>query len=136
MQASDAITTGVIPKDIRGNGRFDAVIYKLKEKQPRFVMEVKFVRNSTSLDSDIKRIAKVIATKPKSNTLQSGIIAFYAQKKVVSGAVGKLEALLDDVCDRAGNNIREGQKVIFSHSMIDGENNYASAAACIFIRNN
>ncbi|CAB3628307.1 hypothetical protein [Achromobacter dolens] len=131
---SGAISTGVVPKDIRGNGRFDMVVHKKNEK-PRFLVEVKHpVGSFHRIERDVKRLSAVLARGGERNCLQSGFLALFVRKNVQVGAEDRLNRLLDEIGGRCQKLVeKQGQRIILSSIAMDKGSAYASAAVCIRI---
>lgn len=81
LDKAGAKQPGPILKDIRRNGRFDFVAHSYKDK-PRFIGEVKnSVSTPIRLENDLKIICHAL-DYGKTNSFQSGIIAFFVYKKI------------------------------------------------------
>ncbi len=133
LKLAGAVQPGPIPTKLRGNGRFDFVAHSLGNK-PRFLGEVKHpVGVISRLDKDLERICGVL-NHGRSNSFQSGVIAFYAFKKKRAGSVEALQKLIDELqkrCTIASSesscNVRMSWKSLAKHD------DYASASVCMLI---
>jgi len=135
LKEAGAIASGPIPKVIRGNGRFDLVVHKQNEK-PRFIVEVKHLVSSFHrIEKDVERISAVLARGRNGNSFQFGIIALYAQKKVLHSAQEKLALLLEELSTRCGEFVKnKRQTVEVERDLLSNGPTLATAAVCVLIR--
>lgn len=133
LDKAGAKQPGPIPKDIRRNGRFDFVAHYYSDK-PRFIGEVKnSVSTPIRLENDLKRICHVL-DYGKTNSFQSGIIAFYAYKKIKKNSPEKLEELISNIkkkCTEAGSKFN--CKIKMTHEPLARYADYASDSVCMVI---
>ena len=74
---------------VSGNGRVDLAVY-YKSKMPRFVIEIKKIQNTRSLQADCRRIHDLLRDCP---TIQNGLMLGYTMAARMSTVEGRLEGV-------------------------------------------
>lgn len=130
-----AVGQGRTSSKLRGNGRFDIVVWWAKT-DPRAVIEVKHrVYMYQNIEEDINRICHTLKRKSNNSSINCGIMAFYMDRKYLKNAKEQIETSMLKIIKQAKEKVEyEGLNIEPRYKITSNDNENVYVAVVLAIR--